>query len=244
MAKSVLITGGSRGIGYETALLFAQKGYDVGFTYLKSDDGANKLKNKIENMGQQCFPYKSDVSDFNKMQEVFEDFMRCNKHIDALICNAAVSPYGTITDMSFDEIKTAFDINVLGVINTCKLAAPYMVSQKYGSIVTLSSIWGITGSSCETIYSATKGAIISFSKALAKELGPSNIRVNVVAPGVVMTDMMSDFSDDDISALKEMSALNKVSYPQEIAKTILFLCSEDTSSYTGQVLSPNCGILI
>lgn len=244
MSKTVFITGASRGIGYETALLFAKNGYDIGFTYLNSYENANLLKSQIEVLGQKCSIYKYDISNYDEGKIAIDDFVKNNKKIDCLVCNAGIAPYGPLNDMNIDDIKLAFETNVYGMINTCKIVMDYMIEQKKGSIVNLSSIWGITGSSCETIYSATKGAIISFSKALAKELGPSNIRVNIVAPGVVMTDMMKDFNEEDIEILKEKSALNKVSSADEIAQSILFLCSENSKSYTGQVLSPNCGILI
>lgn len=244
MTKNIFITGASRGIGYHTAILFAKNGYDIGFTYLKDDKKADELFEIIKALGVNIYKYKVDVKDYESMKNALDDFVKNNKKIDNLICNAGISTYGTINEISVDDIKNTIDTNIYGVINTCKIVSDYMISEKRGSIVNISSIWGITGSSCESIYSASKGAIISFSKALAKELGPSNIRVNVVAPGVVMTDMMSDFTQDDINVLKDMSALGKISYPQDIAKSILFLCSDDAISYTGQVLSPNCGILI
>lgn len=242
--KSVFITGASRGIGYETALLFGQNGWDVGFNYLNSDERASELESKLQSLGARAFKYKVDVCDYDNMKDVFDDFVSQTGKIDALICNAGVSTYGTINQMSIEDIKTTIETNMYAVIYNCKIVSDYMISQKFGSIVTVSSIWGMTGSSCESVYSASKGAIIAFSKSLAKELGPSNIRVNVVAPGVVMTDMMRDFTSEDIQNIKDMSALGTVSYPQEIAKSIAFLCSDDASSYTGQVLSPNCGILI
>lgn len=244
MNKSVFITGASRGIGYETALLFAKHGYDVGFTYLNSKENANELKNIINNMNLKCYAYNADVSDYEAMEDVIKDFIKNISHIDTLVCNAGVSPYGQIGDMSINIIKKTFEINVYGLINTSKIVSDYMIKQKNGNIIMLSSIWGITGASCESIYSATKGAIISFGKSLAKELGPSNIRVNIVAPGVVMTDMMKDFDTKEIDYLKSISALEEVSYPKDIAKSIYFLSSDDASSFTGQVISPNCGILI
>lgn len=244
MNKTAFITGASKGIGFETALLFAKNGYDIGFTYLNSKKQAEKLKEKIEKIGQKCYSYQVDVSDYENMKNCINNFIKNVKKIDTLICNAGVSPYNPLNDMEINDIKRTFEINVYGIIYTCKIAMDYMIEQKKGNIITLSSIWGITGSSCESIYSATKGAIIAFSKALAKELGPSNIRVNTVAPGVVMTDMMKNFSKEDIDSLKNISALNSVSYPDEIAKTILFLSSDNAKSFTGQVISPNCGILI
>lgn len=244
MRKNVFITGASRGIGYETALAFANKGYDVGFTYVQNDKRAEHLEEKLLKIGVNSYKFKADASNYKAMKEVIDDYMKRVKKIDCLVCNAGISTYGTITDMSVEEIQTTIETNIYSVIYTCKLIAPYMISQKYGSIVNMSSMWGMVGASCESIYSASKGAIIAFSKSLAKELGPSNIRVNVVAPGVVMTDMMNDFTDEDINYLKEMSALNAVSYPADIAKSVYFLSCYEATSYTGQVLSPNCGMVI
>lgn len=244
MGKNVFITGASRGIGYETALAFANKGFDVGFTYVQNDKRAEFLEEKLLEIGVNSYKYKADASNYKAMEEVIDDYMNKVKKIDCVVCNAGVSNYGTITDISVEEIQSTIETNVYSVIYTCKLISPFMISQKYGSIVNMSSMWGMVGASCESIYSASKGAIIAFSKSLAKELGLSNIRVNVVAPGVVMTDMMSDFTDEDINYLKEMSALNAVSYPADIAKSVYFLSSDEAASYTGQVLSPNCGMII
>lgn len=244
MRKAVFITGASRGIGYSTAMLFAQNGYGVGFTYLNSDEKAEELKRKIEKYGVCCYSYKADVKDYDSVKNSVDDFVKRTKKIDALVCNAGISTYGTIDEMSIYDIKSTIETNVYGVIYACKVASAYMVSEKSGAIVCVSSMWGIVGASCESVYSASKGAIISFTKSLAKELGPSNIRANVVAPGVVMTDMMSDFTTEDVNYLKENSPLGAVSYPDDIAKSILFLCSDSASSYTGQVLSPNCGMVI
>jgi len=244
MSKNVFITGASRGIGYETALAFANKGFDIGFSYVQNDEKADILVEKLHEIGVNSYKYKADASNYKSMEEVIEDYMSKAKKIDVLVCNAGISTYGTITDMSVEEIQRTIETNIYSVIYTCKLVSPYMISQKSGSIVNMSSMWGIVGASCESIYSASKGAIIAFSKSLAKELGPSNIRVNVLAPGVVMTDMMSDFTDEDVNYLKQMSALNAVSYPKDIAKSVVFLSSDEAISYTGQVLSPNCGMVI
>ena len=241
MSKNVFITGASRGIGYETALAFANKGFDIGFSYVQNDEKANILEEKLSEIGVNSYKFKADASNYKIMEEVIATYISKVKKIDALICNAGISSYGTIIDMSVEE---TIETNIYSVIYACKLVSPYMISQKFGSIVNMSSMWGIVGASCESIYSASKGAIIAFSKSLAKELGPSNIRVNVLAPGVVMTDMMSDFTDEDVDCLKQMSALNAVSYPKDIAKSVVFLSSDEAISYTGQVLSPNCGMVI
>lgn len=244
MGKNVFITGASRGIGFETALAFANKGFDVGFSYVQNDEKADILVEKLREIGVNSYKFKADASNYKAMEEVIATYMSKVRKIDALVCNAGISTYGTITDMSVEEIQRTIETNIYSVIYACKLVSPFMISQKFGSIVNMSSMWGIVGASCESIYSASKGAIIAFSKSLAKELGPSNIRVNVLAPGVVMTDMMSYFTDEDVDCLKQMSALNAVSYPKDIAKSVVFLSSDEAISYTGQVLSPNCGMVI
>jgi len=192
-------------------------------------------------IGVNSYKFKADASNYKAMEEVIDDYMNRVKKIDCLVCNAGISTYGTITDMSVEEIQTTIETNIYSVIYTCKLIAPYMISQKYGSIVNMSSMWGMVGASCESIYSASKGAIIAFSKSLAKELGPSNIRVNVVAPGVVMTDMMktvlmsgtgtnaaisgvyqagktgtSNYSDNELNKLTKNSSYSSIVAPDEL----------------------------
>ena len=165
-------------------------------------------------------------------------------HIDVLVNNAGISQQKLFTDLSDDDWDKMFDVNVKGVFNCCQEVVPDMIRRHSGNIINVSSIWGIVGASCETHYSASKGAVQSLSKALAKELGPSNIRVNCVAPGVINTRMNSDLCAETISSLKEETPLGVVGEPDDIANLILFLASDQSKFITGQIVSPNGGFVI
>lgn len=177
--KTVLITGGTRGIGRKTAELFHKSGYNVFVTYTKSEAEAAEL----QNLGITAL--KADVSDYSDMLCVKQQIGAA----DILINNAGISTWGLLSDMTHDEWQRILDVNLTGVFNCTKIFSPHMVNQKWGVIINVSSMWGITGGSCEAAYSATKAGIIGLTKALAKELGPSGVRVNCVAPGVIKTDM-------------------------------------------------------
>lgn len=249
MKKSVFITGGSRGIGRSTVYEFAKNGCYIGFSYLNSDEEAQKIADEInsdmKNYPQAaCIQYKSDVRSLESTQNSIDNFVSRTGGLDCLVANAGIDMYAQINDITKKDVENIFSSNVFSVIYACKVASKYMIEQKSGSIITLSSIWGITGASCESLYSATKGAVNAFTKSLAKELGPSGINVNSVAPGVVMTDMMNGFTEDEISSLQNQSALCKLCQSEDIAKIIYFLSTDSASTITGQIISPNCGILI
>ena len=181
--KKVLITGGTRGIGRACAELFKNNGFEVFVTYVKSESEACEL----EKDGIRAF--LCDVSDSAQVKMLHE---LCGD-VDVLVNNAGIAWYGLLSDMKEDEWDRLFEVNVKGCFNCIKEFSPYMVREKSGSVVNVSSMWGITGGSCEVAYSATKSAVIGLTKALAKELGPSGVRVNCVAPGVIKTDMISTF---------------------------------------------------
>lgn len=248
MKKTVFITGGTRGIGKAMVYEFVKRGYLVGFSYLNSDAAAKNIECELnpakDGSTHNCIGYKCDARDLQQSADTLQAFTKITGRLDCLVANAGIDMYGQINDVTKECVEEIFSSDVYSVIFACKEAAKYMVSQKYGKIVTISSIWGITGSSCESLYSAAKGAVNAFTKSLAKELGQSNINVNAVAPGVVMTDMMKDFDYNNIQNLKDRSALNSVCQPEDIAKVVAFLCEDSSSTITGQIISPNCGILI
>lgn len=244
MKKTVLVTGASRGIGFETSLLFGKKGYNVAAVYKSCDHGAKDLYQRLLKAECNIKIYKSDITDFNQCQTLKNDVIKDFGSIDVIVNNAGVSSQNLITDVTTEEYDHIMDVNVRGVFNITKTFLPLLINKKCGKIINVSSIWGITGASCEVIYSTSKAAVIGFTKALAKEVGPSNIQVNCVAPGVITTDMNCNLDDNTLNMLKDETPLNRLGSCDDVAKSILFLASPDADFITGQVLSPCGGIVI
>lgn len=242
--KTVLITGASRGIGAETARAFAGAGYRVAINYLHSEKAADDLKNEIFVKGGQAEIYRADVADAAAVENMTAEVIRRFGRIDALVNNAGIAGQGLLTDISSAEWDRMLAVNVSGVFHCAKAALPGMVAAKAGKIINVSSIWGMTGASCEVPYSTAKAAVIGFTKALAKEVGPSGITVNCVAPGVIDTDMNGNLNETDLRALREETPLGRIGSAAEIASVILFLASPAAEFLTGQVISPNGGIVI
>lgn len=230
--ERVLITGGTRGIGRQTAILFKESGYEVFVTYVKSSDEAEKL-NKLG-----INTIRADVSDFGAMLEAKKKI----GSVDILVNNAGISHWGLLSDMKIEEWQRILDVNLTGAFNCIKLFSPDMVNKKCGSIVNISSMWGVTGGSCEAAYSASKAGIIGLTKALAKELGPSGIRVNCIAPGVIKTDMTKNLSTEDLDALSEETPLGAIGTAKDVAEGILYIAK--AKFITGEVLNINGGIVI
>lgn len=239
MQKVVLVTGGSRGIGKAVCEKFAAEGYLVAVNFEKSEEKANALAEKIGGKA-----YCADVSDYSAVCSMFDKIEHELGEVSILINNAAISVFGLFQDCSNEEWERLFGVNVKGVFNCSKRAVSNMLKNQNGSIVNISSIWGITGGSCESHYSATKAAVIGYTKALAKELGPSGIRVNCVAPGAVDTEMNSRFSKEDMEEVAEESALGYIGKPEEIAEAVFFAASEKASYMTGAVINVNGGSVI
>ena len=244
MKPTALITGASRGIGRAAATIFAKRGYNVVINYNKSEAQALALEAELAARDCGAFACRADVTDAGQVRELIRRSLERFGRIDVLVNNAGVAQQKLFTDISEDEWDVMMDVNVKSMYLTCREALPHMISRKSGSIVNVSSIWGITGASCEVHYSATKAAVIGFTKALAKELGPSNIRVNCVAPGVIATDMNAALTTEDAAALCEETPLMRIGTAREAAECIWFLGSEGAAFVTGQVLSPNGGIVI
>ena len=237
--KTVLITGGSRGIGRAMVRLFTERGYLVAFTYKSSEAEARELA-----AATGAIAIKADSaceSEVLSAVKTAEQKLGC---VEILINNAAVSSFSLFTDISLAEWRRTFDVAVTGAFLYSKATLPSMIRKKCGRIINISSMWGITGSSCEVHYSAAKAAIIGMTKALAKEVGPSGITVNCIAPGVIDTDMNKALSEDDMNALKDETPLMRIGTPEEVAECALFLASEKASFVTGEVLNVNGGYLI
>lgn len=241
---TVLITGASRGIGRTTAALFALKGYNVFANYNRSKAEVMHLSNVLRRWKLSVEICKADVCIREQVDGMVDYCVERFGGIDVLINNAGISQQKLFTDISGKEWNDMMDVNLKGVFNCSQSALRYMLKSKNGKIINISSIWGITGASCEVHYSAAKAGIIGFTKALAKELGPSNIKVNCIAPGVIKTDMLGSFSSNELKELKEAAPLMKLGRPRDIAACALYLASKDGDFITGQVISPNGGFVI
>lgn len=233
--KTALITGSSRGIGAATARELAARGWNVAINYVSGEREALALAEELH-----CTAYRADVSDPEQVRGMF----KASGPVDLLVNNAGVAWYGLLTDMTGADWRRLFAVNVDGMFNCCVEAIPHMVRQKSGCIVNLSSVLGVSGGSCEAAYSATKGAVIGFTKALAKELGPSGIRVNCVAPGVIETEMMGRFTLEEKEELCRSTALCRLGTPRDVARVVAFLASEDAGFVTGQVIGADGALTI
>ncbi len=243
MAKTVLITGGSRGIGAETAILFAKNGYRVAFSYNRSAESGKALCKSLTSHGYDTIALPCDITQPMQVESLVKQTVNYFGRLDVLVNNAGIAQQKLLTDITNDDWNTMLNTNLSGVFYACRAATPYFVAQKSGSIVNISSIWGVTGASCEVHYSAAKAGVIGLTKALAKELGPSNIRVNCVAPGVIDTDMNKELDITTMGALAEDTPLGRIGTPTEVARSVYYL-AEDASFITGQVLQIDGGIVI
>lgn len=244
MNKVALITGASKGIGAATAIMFAQNGYDVIINYCSSAESAILLEKSLKENGFSALSYMADVSKSNDVKRMVNDVIERYGKIDVLINNAGVAQQKLFTDITDEDWERMVSINLTGTFNCCRAVIPHMVSRKSGSIINTSSIWGMTGASCEVHYSAVKAGIIGMTKALAKELGPSGIRVNCVAPGVINTRMNANLSVSDLEGLADETPLGRLGTTNEVASTSMFLASNAAEFITGQVISPNGGFVI
>ena len=244
MRKIALITGGSRGIGAACVRAFAEDGYAVVFLYNKSADKAETLVQQLRSEGRDVAAYRCDVSEPQQVQATIADILRTYHRIDALVNCAGIAHIGLFTDMTEAEWDHLFAVNVRSAFSVTKAVLPGMISQQKGAIVNVSSMWGEVGASCEVAYSATKAALIGLTKALAKEVGPSGVRVNCVTPGVIDTDMNAQLTEEERASLADETPLGCIGSAEEVAKTILFLCGEGASFITGQVLGISGGLVI
>lgn len=242
--KVVLITGASNGIGASVARTFAENGYMVAINYNKSQEKAETLCKELNNSGTYAICVQADVSKPESVKNMVKEVIDCFGHIDVLINNAAVCSNCLLIDENIEDINNIISINLLGTIYCSKECANHMINQGYGKIINISSIWGVVGASMETVYSASKGGIIAFTKALAKELAYCNITVNSIAPGVVDTNMLNCFSDKEKEEIKSQIPLGRFITPKEIAQQCLHLSSDECNCITGQVIIIDGGYCI
>ena len=237
--KTAVITGASRGIGAAAARAFSKAGYNVVINYNKSEKEAFALCKELEN----AVTVKADVSTEDGARLLISEAARVFGGVDVLVNNAGEALCKMVADTSLSEWKRLFAVNVESTFLCSKFASEYMVRQKSGRIINVSSMWGVKGASVEAAYSASKAAVIGFTKALARELGPSGITVNAVAPGVIDTDMNAHLSDDDKWALCDETPLCRIGSPEEVAAAILWLASDAASFVTAQVLGVDGGFI-
>lgn len=238
--KTAIITGASRGIGRATALLLSKNGYNVVINYNKSEDKAKSLSEEIGSAPH--ILYKADISSKAAVFEMAEKAAERFGGIDLLVNNAGIAQQKLFSDITEEDLQNMINTNFYGAFYAAQAVLPYMLRKKNGSIINISSMWGIVGGSCEVHYSAAKAALLGFTKALAKELGPSGITVNAIAPGIIDTDMMFNLNKAEKAVLLDETPIGRFGKPDDIAKTVLFLA--ENKFYTGQVLSPNGGFLI
>lgn len=236
----ILITGASRGIGCQTAKFLAEKGNTIIANYNKSENEANQLLEETKNLSLEI--YKADVSKRDDVHKMVEYVLNKYGKIDVLINNAGIDEYKLFTDITDEDWERMIKNNLYSVFCTTQEVVKSMIHEKSGCIINISSIWGIVGGSLETHYSASKGGINALTKALAKELGPSNIRVNAIAPGAIDTDMNKDLTETELKDLEYQTPLGRIGTTLDIAKCVNWLI-EDTFT-TGQIISPNGGWVI
>ena len=245
MPSTVLITGSSRGIGAACARRFARDGWRVAVHYHRSEKEARALAEELRGSGAEAVVVRGDLSDPEQAARAVDRAREALGHLDALVCNAGVAlPVQLLTDTTDDQWRRVMGTDLDGVFFTLRAAIPGMVSRKRGAIVTVSSMWGVTGGSCEAPYSAAKAGVIGLTKALAKELGPSGIRVNCVAPGAIETDMTAFLTPEDRAALADEAPLGRMGTPEEVAEAVRFLAGEEARFITGQVLRVDGGMVI
>ncbi len=242
--KTVLITGASRGIGAAAARLFAQNGYAVAVNYHTARQAATALVEEIRQNGGEAFALCADVAVQAEADQLVQTVLERQGKIDVLIHNAGIASQQLLTDTTAEEWHRMQGVHLDAAYYLCHAALPSMISRKQGTILTVSSMWGITGASCEVAYSAAKAGLIGFTKALAKEVGPSGIRVNGVAPGVIDTAMCGSLDAQTKQDLQEETPLCRLGTAEDVAQALLFLASDSASFITGQILGVNGGILI
>lgn len=242
--KVALVTGASRGIGKAIAQQLARDGYAVAVHCIRSVDAAQALCDEITAAGGQAKPFVCDISDGDAVACMISSIQQELGEISVLVNNAGIAEQKLFTDISDDDWRRMMGVHVDGAFFTCRNVLPSMIRRHGGVIVNIASMWGQVGASCEVHYSTAKAALIGMTKALAKEVGPSGVRVNCVAPGVIQTDMLADFTAEDLAALAEETPLCRLGTPEDVAAVVSFLVSDGAAFITGQVLAPNGGFVI
>lgn len=241
--KVAIITGGTRGIGKSIALELSQKGASVILNYKNDDDSAKKTLEEIKLIGGYGILIKGDVSDYNFCKSLVTKVIGDFGKIDILVNNAAISKVGLFIDMDEKDYDSIMNTNMKAIFNMCNHVCKYMIAKESGNIINISSMWGNVGASCEVIYSASKGAVNLFTRALAKELAPSNIRVNAIAPGIINTEMNSWMSEEELNSMVDEIPLGRLGEGEDVAKAVAFLAGDGSKYITGQIINVDGAIL-
>ena len=244
MNRTAIVTGGATGIGAAVTSLLCQENYNVVIAYNKSELKATQLCKELKSLGYNVDAFHVDVKNSESVSKLIEFTLNTFGGIDLLVNNAGIAQQKLFSDITDDDWNNMISTNLTGCFNCCRAVIPTFVSNKKGNIINISSMWGLVGASCEAHYSATKAGIINLTKSLAKELGPSNIRVNCIAPGVIKTDMLNSFSEDDLKSLADETPLMRLGNPEDVANAVVFLASDKASFITGQTLSVDGGFII
>lgn len=239
MKKTIIVTGASRGIGAAIVKMLAKEDYNIVLNYNKSEEIAKKMQEEFTKQGKNVEIFKADVSKREEVKKLIGFTINKFKKIDVLINNAGISQTRLFTDITDEDWNNMLNVNLNSVFYMTQEIVPYMIHEKEGCIINISSIWGITGAACETHYSVAKAGVDAMTKSLAKELGPSNIRVNSIAPGIIDTDMNKYLSDEDLANIEDEIPLGKVGNPETVAKCVKWLIEDDYT--TGQIIGINGG---
>lgn len=244
MGKVAFVTGATRGIGKEIALTLAKEGYDIALNYRSKNDALENLKQEIEANGVSCLCVQGDVSNFEQCETMVKEAIEHFGRMDVLVNNAGITKDGLLMRMKPEDFKQVLDINLVGTFNVTRQVIPYMMKQKQGRIINVSSVVGVTGNAGQTNYAASKAGIIGFTKSLAKEVASRNILVNAIAPGFIATDMTEVLSDKVKENIYNQIPLKRMGTAEEVAKVAKFLASEDSSYITGQVIHIDGGMVM
>ncbi|NQX46243.1 3-oxoacyl-ACP reductase FabG [Paenibacillus tritici] len=238
---TVLITGGSGGIGGAIAERFASVGMNIVIHYMNSHEAANDVARRCMALGAKVMTVAADMKDRSQLVRMAERLAASGMMPDILVNNAGKAHYGMLADLTEEEWDDIMAVNLKGTFMCSQIFMPYMVTQRYGRIINVSSVWGISGASCEVAYSASKGGVNAFTKALAKELAPSKVTVNAVAPGAVQTAMLANLQADEVKMLEDEIPAGRLASPEDISSLVYFLALPESGYITGQIISPNGG---
>ena len=244
MSNTVIITGASGGIGSATAILFAEKGWNVVMNYYRSAEATKILASSLSSRGYSVMPCFADVTDRSQVERMVYEAERRYGRVDALVNNAGIAQQMLFTDITDSDFDKMISVNLKGPFLCSQAVLPGMIHQKSGKIVNISSVWGVLGASCEVHYSVSKAGVRGLTKALAKEVAPSGIQVNCIAPGLIETPINNNLTADELSDFVNEIPLGRMGEAREVAELIYFLCSDSSDYITGQVISQDGGIAI